>query len=320
MKLIKPSWEIKEQESGTTGVYKQIEWAGRHCYKTENLIAENSAKGFVSKMVSNSHLAMCEHATIYLQFDVYHDIDDEVAFEKQYELKNKYKFNKYSVVKLIPHEDVNSDTVYVTTNYRVLLENNWLDDLKYLCEPTEHHEKRITVKFVCDRGILAEFTRHRVFSFAAESSRYCNYQLDKFGNEITFIIPCWLDISEGSYIYDIDSDENGLWWGWKDGIQNIHIPQEWNKTTLSDRQLFISFLCSSEDQYFKLLKQGWKPQQARNVLPLATKCDLIMTGFVNDWKHFFDLRALGTTGTPHPQAKELAESLMNEFKSRNLIN
>lgn len=73
------------------------------------------------------------------------------------------------------------------------MENNWLDDLQYICESGKEHEKRITVKFVCDRGVSHEFVRHRVFSFAQESTRYCNYSKDKFGNELTFIIPCWVD-------------------------------------------------------------------------------------------------------------------------------
>lgn len=80
---------------------------------------------------------------------------------------------------------------YITTNMRVIVENNRLDDLQYQVEPTEHHEKRITAKFICDRGVSHEFVRHRVFSFAQESTRYCNYSKDKFNNEITFIQPSW---------------------------------------------------------------------------------------------------------------------------------
>ena len=79
-------------------------------------------------------------------------------------------------------------------------------------------------------------------------------------------------------------------------------------------------LKEAEERYFELLKRGWAPQQAREILPLATKCDLVMTGFVDDWGHFFDLRARGTTGAPHPQAKELAEPLMEEFIIRKYIN
>ena len=101
----------------------------------------------------------------------------------------KYRENKYSKVNYD-----NWGTRYITTNYRVLVENDWLDDLQFLCEPTEHHEKEnTTVRFICDRGVSHEFVRHRIFSFAQESTRYCNYSKNKFGNEITIIAPNWLD-------------------------------------------------------------------------------------------------------------------------------
>lgn len=112
---------------------------------------------------------------------------------------------------------------------------------------------------------------------------YCNYSKDKFGNEITFIAPCWCLI---------------------------------NKNGNTERE-FYHALQNAEDYYFKMLELGWKPQQARNVLPLATKCDMIMTGFVSDWEHFFELRC---DTAAHPQARELAVPLQNWFKENNLIN
>lgn len=177
---------------------------------------------------------------------------------------------------------------YVTLNYRHIIENGWLDDLKYLCEPTEYHVKRVTVHFVCDRGVSHEFVRHRVFSFAQESTRYCNYSKDKFGNEVTFIEPCWYNTSKSNDLAD---------------------------------EYFINSLKDAERLYFNLLDNGWKPQEARAVLPNALKTELVMTGFVDEsgWINFFNLRALGTTGAPHPQAKELAEPLFEEFKAKGLI-
>lgn len=179
---------------------------------------------------------------------------------------------------------VNTDNkyAYVTMNYRHIIENNWLDDLKWLCEPTGHHEKRITVRFVCDRGILAEFTRHRTFSFSAESSRYCDYSRDRFGNEVAFIEPCW-------------PYEEPL----RDGFPE-----------------FITALSEAENHYLFLIKKGWKPQQARAVLPNALKTELVMTAFVSDWKHFFHLRCAPSA---HPQARELTIPLEEEFKFLNLI-
>lgn len=155
MKLIKPSFQIIEQSSGIEGVYKQIEWAGKHCYKSLDKITEDSAKGFVDRMIMSGHGAMLEHGTVYLK------TNDEYYGNPI----DKYRDNKYSQLKSI------NGTKYVTTNLRVLVENGWMDDLKYLCEPTDYHERRIAVKFICDRGVSHEFVRHRVFSFAQESTR-----------------------------------------------------------------------------------------------------------------------------------------------------
>lgn len=152
MKLVKPSFEIWEQPSGLKGIYKQIERAGRVCYRSEDKITEDSARPFVDRMIKSGHGAMLEHGTVYLMFILYHDrqLPD---YEKLCRVRNKYCLNKYSVVNTEIDEFENADTIYISTNYRVLVENGWLDDLKYLCEPTEYHEKRITVHFVCDRGV-----------------------------------------------------------------------------------------------------------------------------------------------------------------------
>lgn len=295
MKLIKPSFEIREQPSGLEGVYKQIERVGRICYKSEDKITEDSAKSFVDRMIKSGHGAMLEHGTVYLK--VFNVIENS-------ELIDKYKSNKYSVVKEGTEVyNCHGDILYgsckcITTNYRVLVENGWLDDLKYICKPTEFHEKRITVHFVCDRGVSHEFVRHRVMSFAQESTRYCNYSKDKFGNELTFIQPCWLD----------------------DERLKLYGPYH---TVIRDKSLesiFIASLNNAEKDYIDLIDLGWKPQEARAVLPNSLKTELVVTGFTSDWNHFFDLRARGTTGAPHPQAKELAEPLMKEFIARKYIN
>lgn len=158
-----------------------------------------------------------------------------------------------------------------------------------------------------------------MFSFAVESTRYCNYSKNKFDNEITYILPPWIDETKlPSNISFHCLMEN---WGtvcehYYDFIGEGR--KDWNISD-ADIRNFLFALDSCEQMYLSLIKQGWTAQQARNVLPLATKCDIIMTGFVSDWKHFFELRALGTTGAPHPQAKEIAEPLMQEFIKQNLI-
>lgn len=305
MKLIKPYFEIWEQSASLEGVCKQIEKVGRVCYKSEDKITEDSAKPFVNRMIKSGHGAMLEHGTVYLfcPTEEYVDSNGDVQY---YNPLEKYQNNNYSAL-----ADSN-EGIYVTTNLRVLVENGWMGDLQYLCEPTEFHEKRITVHFVCDRGVSHEFVRHRVMSFAQESTRYCNYSKDKFGNELTFIIPEWCpEIREGSN-------------------------KGWDPCSIYDK-LYLQHLQNAENTYFALLKQWdervpdkryksgfknnpWTPQQARAVLPNSLKTELVVTGFTSDWNHFFDLRARGTTGAPHPQAKELAEPLMEEFVTRKYIN
>lgn len=297
MKLINSSVIVKEQESGIDGVYKQIEWAGRHCYKSLDKITENSAKEFVDRMIKLGHGAMLEHGTVYLAYLVfYQDVDNENNLTPEH-IFYKYQSNKYSKVKVVPYSWSGEDAVYVTTNLRVLVENNWLDDLQYQVDPTEHHEKRITAKFICDRGVSHEFVRHRVFSFAQESTRYCDYSKDKFGNDITYIIPSWLDLPEGKYS-NWDND-------WCDVSElKLLYPEVDN---LSDpANCFLQSIKNAEYYYFMLINRGWKPQQARQVLPNATKTELVMTGFESDWEHFLSLR---TSKNAHPDAQRLSLKL-----------
>lgn len=291
MKFINPSFEILEPQSyDLLGMYKQIELCGRTCYKSEDKITEDSAESFVQRMVNAGHHAMLEHGTIYLMITNIIIPEDEnnqkhyVDWDLYKELRSKYTLNKYSHCK-----EYYTETLYVTTNYRVIVENGWQDDLKYMCKPTALHTKRIAVKFVCNRQVSHEFVRHREsFSFAQESTRFNNYSKDKHGGELTYIIPCWFNNPETS---------------------------EWSK------EIFRNKLSIAESGYFALLAEGWKPQQAALVLPNDLKTELIMTGSVNNesWLHFFDLRAIGTTGTPHPQAKELALPLLEEFIKRGYI-
>jgi thymidylate synthase (FAD) len=277
MKLIDPSFEILEQAPGIQGVKKQIERAGRTCYKSEDKITDTSCEEFVSRMVNSGHGAMLEHGTVYLYLEYGSPVGDTRYFAGT-DVLIKYNKNKYSKVN---SEIINNylHRIYITTNYRVLVENGWLDDLQYQCEPTEHHEKRITVRFICDRGVSHEFVRHRVSSFAQESTRYCNYMKDKFGTSVSFIYPEWLQDSE--YL-EFEEDCRIL-----------------------------------EIMYAKWINKGWTAQQARYFLPTGVKTELIMTAFASDWNHFFDLRCHSTA---HPQARELAIPLKEEFIRKGFIN
>ena len=136
----------------------------------------------------------------------------------------------------------------------------------------------ISVLFTIDRGVANEITRHRIASFAQSSTRYCNFSQDKFGNEITVIRPCFF--RNGTVAYD-----------------------EWYEA------------CAvAEQKYFSLLRIGMKPEEARDVLPISTMTKLVMTANLREWRHFFKLRAVGTTGKPHPQMLQVTVPLLADFK------
>ena len=271
-------------------------------YKEEDVYCVTVSTGLIMVRGTNGvtsicgNCAMLEHGTVYLKCKTYISnlyIHPEDGQEEDSNDLCKYFDSPYSKM----YDD--GEWIYVTTNYRVLVENNWLDDLQYICEPTEFHEKRYTVKFICDRGVSHEFVRHRVFSFAQESTRYCNYSKDKFNNCITYILPVWcknVNIEDYEKNPKLMYNANGI---------------------LTDNE--INFLCGlydTESRYLKLLENGWTPQQARAVLPNSLKTELVVTGFASDWKHFFKLR---DAGSAHPQAYELAHPLHMEFLRRGYI-
>lgn len=136
----------------------------------------------------------------------------------------------------------------------------------------------LSVKFIVDRGVSHELVRHRLTSFAQESTRYCNYSKDKFGNEITFIEP---------YFFINDLNKYGVWYG---------------------------AMLAAENAYLELIGNGATPQEARSVLPNSTKTEVVMSMNYRGWRHFFKLRAARETGPAHPQMEEVTRPLLEELK------
>lgn len=310
MELIRPSVEIWEQGNTLEDMWKHIAKCTRVCYQSTPKNNGETDEEFVKRVIlrpdsstgrldfNKIHGAMLEHGTVYLKIII------DYSSEEYNEFECKYKYNNYSKI------NYEAGICYVTTNLRVIYENDWLDDLKYICAPTEHHAKRVTVSFTTNIGVSREFNRHRVNSIAEESTRYCNYNKRNDG-QIKIGLPAWLDneINKSyleshqfadlhSYCTDIADGDDTNWW---------------------DIDYYLFALTCAEYCYNNLIRKGWKPQQAREVLPLATKTQLIHTAFVDDWKHFFALRADGVSGPPHPNAALLAKPLKEAFIKHGYI-
>ena len=291
MKLIKQSFEfINQTDFSLVGIKKHIERCARVSYKSENKITDTSYEKFVNMLESRGHDRPLEFGTIYLSRTSQKEDNMEWLDKYAYNPWSKFSFGNGST-------RINGElrnTVYVTTNYRVIKEHHWEDDLQYLCEPTEYHHKRYTVHMILDRGVMDEFRTHVGLSHLAESTRYCNYSKDKFNNEVTFVIPSWC---------------NSL----VEGSKQEYSPFEIN----GDEVEFMNALQNAQNSYLSLLKMGWTPQQARSILPLGIKSELISCGFEDAWKNFFYRR---DAKDAHPMAREIAKPMHKEFIERGFID
>ena len=288
MELIKQSFEfINQTDFSLVGIKKHIERCARVSYKSEDKITDTSYEKFVNMLESRGHDRPLEFGTVYLSRTSQKEDNMEWLDKYAYNPWSKFSFGNGST-------RINGElrnTVYVTTNYRVIKEHHWEDDLQYLCEPTEYHYKRYTIHMILDRGVMDEFRTHVGLSHLAESTRYCNYSKDKFGNEITFIKPCWCNIPEGDY-------------GTPD-----YIPDRLLRIGATESGLIDAFQYA-EYYYFFLLSEGWTPQQARSVLPLSIKSELISCGFKDSWENFFYRR---DAPDAHPMAQEIAKPMHQKF-------
>lgn len=275
MKLIDPTVEYIPQGNSLEDAYKHIELCARTCYKSEDRITEDSAKKMIDNLIRDGHTSMLEHGTIYLAMPV------ETILPIEANGWGRYYHNPYSDSGTIC--EINGERrVAVTTNLRVIIQNHWEDDLKYICEPTPYHKRRYTMKFTCARIDSQSITRYRHNSFAQESQRWCNYFKASFGNSVTFSKPIWIKPED---LKELEED--------------IKI---------------------SEQLYFKWLGKGYKPEQARYFLINGTKTEIMVTGFMEDWEHFFDERIKGTTGRPSPDMKHLATLALDQFVINGIID
>ena len=295
MKLIKQSFEILEQKDFTIkGIKQFVERCARVSYKSEDKMTDTSYEKFVGILESRDHARPLEFGTVHLKMNA-------LDFNK---IRSTLCLNKIYNDQWIKHYYV-GDVTYVTTNYRYYL--NILEifpkvEKFFTEEDNEYYPKRYTVHMILDRGVMDEFRTHVGLSHLAESTRYCNYSKHKFGNEVTFIKPCWLNIPLGDYGIASLPGDNIL------GLED-------------DTRVFINSLLDAEDCYMTLLGQGWTPQQARSVLPLGIKSELISCGFEDAWENFMRRRSpkYGDPGA-HPMAAEIADKLCEEFLKKGFID
>lgn len=292
MQLIKQSFEILEQKDfSLIGIKKFIERCGRVCYKSEDKITDDSYEKFVNMLEKRDHARPLEFGTVHLKI-ILPDFEGfihsllTIGMLNNIWIKHAYK----------------GDVIYITTNYRY-----YLDIIKYFPnvkeyfteEDNEYFPKRYTVHFITSRGIMDEFRTHVSLSHLAESTRYCNYSKDKFNNEITFIQPSWIILDK-----EMTSTNELCFLTNQYDIENPNLR-------------YLASLVQANYAYLSLLHNGYTPQQARDVLPLAVKSELISCGFEDAWSNFFYRRCANDA---HPMAREIAIPLQEKFKELGYVN
>lgn len=290
MKLIKQSFEILEQtDYSLKGIKQFIERCGRVCYKSEDKITDTSYEKFVDMLIKKDHARPLEFGTVHL-------LIPESDFKEAYTSLVEVGLDNCDWLQYCYYQG----SYYVTTNYRYYSDiiKSVPSIQKYFSETySKYYPKRYTVHMILSRGVMDEFRTHVTLSHLAESTRYCAYNKDKFNNEVTFIIPNWVDsIKEGTYTKDHE------------------FPPMWGYDNWMDSEWFYA-MCRAEETYLTMVREYLVPQQAREVLPLSVKSELISCGFGSAWCNFFYRRCAKDA---HPMAREIAIPLQDKFKEMGL--
>lgn len=295
MKLIKQSFEILEQKDfSLIGIKKFIERCGRVCYKSEDRITDDSYEKFVNMLEKRDHARPLEFGTVHLKMHILYFLG----------LKNVLCMNKMWNNGWIKYHYIGK-LAYVTTNYRYYLSiiKVYPDIQKsFDTQDDKLYPRRYTVHFITSRGVMDEFRTHVSLSHLAESTRYCNYDKDRFNNEITCVIPHYCPDLIGGNSYDLYTCKFEL-------TQTEGLSEKSAK--------WIESMCQAEQDYIDLLNDSCTAQEARDVLPLGIKSELISCGFEDAWSNFFYRRCANDA---HPMAREIAIPLQEKFKELNYVN
>lgn len=314
MKLIEPKVELWEQGNTLTEIWEHITKCTRVCYQSEPKNTYETGEQFVKRIILRNHsyeeiaknrelqeklhLSVLEHGTVYLAIDIACDVSNYSNAIKY--IKNKYSriFEKVYGGTYCTNQATCYSTVFITTNMRVLIENGWMDDLKYLCKPTEYHTLRKTFSIWTNTGAIRDTNRHRVHSISEESSRYCKYSSSKFGSELSIAKMPW--ISDKDYAKAMFSTEDLF----NKGVIPAHDTNTW-----SANDWYLWYLQMGEIAYNKLSELGWKAQQCSEVLTFSTKTQSVHTAFIDDWQHYCHLRSDEVSGKVRPEVKIIADKI-----------
>lgn len=324
MKFVEPNVEYWPQGEGMKGVWDQIARATRVSYQSSAREGESSEE-FVKRVVlkpaliegdlddlksckfdfDKMHGSCLEHGTVYLLMPM--DSMIPASLNSWY----FYVINAYSKGGW-PCEVNKKRVLPYTTNMRVVLENGKLYDLQYMCEPTPLHPRRYTFAVTTDIGVSREANRHRSFSITEESTRYCCYNANKFGGEIRYARPVWLN-TENSFAakmaasMDSDAQIEEFF-----GMCRTLVEHRADHWTADEYYEFA--LLASEFSYMGMRAKGVVADHCRQVLPLNTKTQVVYTAFESDWRHFLKLRADNVSGKAHPNIQLIANTIKQKFE------
>ena len=314
IKVVNPSVELWKQDGYTLdAIFKHIARCARVCYQStpknngesdydflkRTILRGKDIKDITTEDIPKLHLSVFEHGTIYLAIPF-----KCLKKEENIPLINVIN-SSYSRYFITGHNDF-ENYYHVVTNIRVIIENkafmafNYMDDIS---DSFNYNFERVTLSMTTDIGCSRELNRHRCHSISEESTRYCRYNADKFGNNITVAKLPWINIEDSAcqgYVTGLYYDNEIC----NDNKIVPHFTKNWTAINW-----FLYGLQIANLVYCKCIELGWTAQQAREILPLNTKTQVVHTAFVKDWEHFIDLRSNGVSGVPHPMIKELADEV-----------
>ena len=308
IKVVNPSVELWKQEGYTLDdIWKHIARCARVCYQSvpkdngeddysflvRTLFRGVEPKNINTKDLVKYHLSVCEHATVHLKYPTF--------MPRAVAQATRFTSNKYSRTKQY------ENYIYVTTNMRVLIEHHWIEELEFIDVNNNcpYYIPRPTICFITDIGASRELNRHRVNSVSEESTRYCAYDKGKFGNGITVAKLPWIPDVDNKIDF---SDYTNGFFNDNEIFNNECIEEQYTDNWTAVDWFFYG-LQVCDLVYRKTRELGWTAQQAREILPLNTKTQVVHTAFDDDWEHYIDLRSNGVSGVPHPMAKELADEV-----------